>query len=156
MDEVILKQTRLESVEVHDLLEEWNDELIATVPRFVPGGGSTVDDAVFLAPDGMLLVAGAGQSAVGCGGVRRLDSSTGEIKRLFVRRAFRGCGIGRALLCALERHAHELGYDEVRLDTTGREPRALSLFQRSGYVEIPDYNGNPHARHWFAKRLRAI
>jgi GNAT superfamily N-acetyltransferase len=153
MEGVALRRTSLDSPEVQLLLAEWNAELIAAVPGFVPGGGSMVRRDEFLSRDGMLLVAMVRRLAVGCGGVRQLDRATAEIKRLFVKPNVRGRGIGHALLSCLEQHACEVGYETPRLDTTGSEPRALSLFHRCGYVEIPDYNGNPYARHWFEKHL---
>ncbi len=42
---------------------------------------------------------------------------------------------------------------ELRLDTDGGEPAALALFRSAGYLPIADYNGNPYARYWFARRL---
>jgi GNAT superfamily N-acetyltransferase len=153
VDNVVLELTRLDASEVRALLDDWDRELLATVPGFVPDGGSTVNSAEFLRPDGVFLLARSGPSPVGCGGIRRLDGITGEIKRLFVRHGLRGRGVGYTLLRHLEEQARELGYEKLRLDTAGDEPRAVCLFTRSGYVEISDYNGNPYAGHWFEKRL---
>ena len=89
----------------------------------------------------------------GCGGLKRLDAETGEVKRLYVAPEFRGRQLSRRLLAALEDGARELGYGLVRLDTGERQPEALALFRSSGYREIPDYNGNRWARYWFEKRL---
>jgi GNAT superfamily N-acetyltransferase len=85
--------------------------------------------------------------------VRRLAGPVGEVKRLFVRRADRGKGVGRTLLRGLEERARALGLDVLRLDTPGGERGALVLVRSAGYRPIDDYNGNPHARHWFEKLL---
>ena len=143
-----MREVRFDDPVVQGLLAEWDDEL-----GFAPKGGSTVEATDFVVPDGVFLVASVGEMAVGCGGVRRTGPTTGEVKRLFVRRAARKSGAGRSLLAALEERAAALGLDELRLDTASDEPAALALFHSAGYEPVPDYNGNPHARHWFAKRL---
>jgi GNAT superfamily N-acetyltransferase len=131
---------------VQALLAEWDDEL-----GFTPK--TTVDPADLAPPRGIFLVTVIDGEPVGCGGFRRLAPTAAEVKRLFVRQAARGNGIGRSLLDGLEQHARELGVEELRLDTDGGDPGALALFRAAGFESVADYNGNPHARHWFAKRL---
>jgi ribosomal protein S18 acetylase RimI-like enzyme len=143
-----VREVRFDDPVVQGLLAEWDDEL-----GFAPKGGSPVEATDFAVPDGVFLVASVGEAAVGCGGVRRLGPTAGEVKRLFVRRAARRSDAGRSLLAALEERAVGLGLDELRLDTASDEPAALALFRSAGYEPVADYNGNPHARHWFAKRL---
>jgi GNAT superfamily N-acetyltransferase len=150
--EVILREVPFESVSVDRLLEEWNAELVATVAGFSPDGGSLVREGDFVRPRGGFLVGTVGGVAAGCGGVRTLSGRTGEVKRLFVRRAARGAGVGQRLLSGLEDLARELNFEELRLDTMG-QPAALALFRTAGWEEVPDYNDNSRARHWFAKRL---
>lgn len=145
---LLVRDARFDDPLVEGLLAEWNDEL-----GFTPKGGSTVEASEFIAPHGAFLLAMSGEAAVGCGGVRRLLPTIGEVKRLFVRRTARGSGVGRVLLAGLERRAAALGLEELRLDTDGGEPAALALFRSAGYEAIADYNGNPYARYWFAKRL---
>jgi GNAT superfamily N-acetyltransferase len=99
-----------------------------------------------------VLIRVAGQP-VACGGVKRLDADTGEIKRMYVVPQFRGQGLSRVLLGALEEHARELGYARVRLDTGDRQPAAAALYDDAGYRRIPDYNGNRLARFWFEREL---
>jgi GNAT superfamily N-acetyltransferase len=153
MADTELHEAPFSSAAVARLIAEWNEELVATVPGFSPDGGSLVTDDDFVRPRGAFLVATAGPQALGCGGVRRLSETVGEVKRLFVRRPARGSGVGRTLLAGIEAVAGELGVVELRLDTMGREAAALALFRSTGWEEIPDYNGNERARHWFAKRL---
>ncbi|MEW2380140.1 GNAT family N-acetyltransferase [Micromonospora sp. NPDC047812] len=94
--------------------------------------------------------------AVACGGIQALDAGTGEVKRMYVRPAYRGRGIARQLLTALEELAFQQGYGELRLETGTYLPAAIGLYTSSGYEPIPvygEYVGNPYSV-CFAKRLR--
>lgn len=104
-------------------------------------------------PDGLLLVAVLQGEPVGCGGLLFATTEPPEIKRLWTAHAIRGTGLGRRLLLDLERRATGTGASSVRLDTNGGLSEALALYRSSGYAEIPPYNDNPHAHHWFEKRL---
>lgn len=102
-------------------------------------------------PDGgFVVVLSEDRRVVAGGGVRRLDERTGEIKRMYVVPEARGRGVGRQLLAALEELARDLGYAVVRLDTAAGGER---IYERAGYVAVPDYNGNPYAAYWGEKRL---
>ncbi len=138
------------------LLDRYYDELAA---RF-PGGPDVFDLAriaarleEFSPPHGVFMVARRDGQAVGCGAVRTLDTDHAEIKRMWVDPAARGLGIGRGLLSALETAAGRLGAHTARLDTAAYLTEALPLYRSSGYAEIPAYNGNQYAAHWFEKRL---
>ncbi len=71
---------------------------------------------------------------------------------MYVVPPLRGRGVARALLRELERRAGEMGYAVARLDT-GPKQVARGLFESEGYVEIPDFNGNPVASYWGEKPL---
>ncbi|WP_444948598.1 GNAT family N-acetyltransferase [Micromonospora ureilytica] len=93
--------------------------------------------------------------AVACGGLQALDAETGEIKRMYVRPAYRGRGIGRQLLAALEECAFRQGHSVVCLETGTYLPAAIALYTSCGYQPIPvygEYVGNPYSV-CFAKRL---
>ena len=77
----------------------------------------------------------------------------GEIKRMWVAPQVRGRGVGRKLLGALEHAARERRLLTVRLDTHASLAEALHLYRTSGYREIPRFNDNPYAHHWFEKTL---
>ena len=95
---------------------------------------------------GAFLAAYAGGRAVGCGAVRRIDATTAEVKRMFVRPDARGQGIGRVLLAALEGEALRLGARRLVLETGDRQAEALALYEWAGFVRIPpfgEYVGSP-------------
>jgi GNAT superfamily N-acetyltransferase len=85
------------------------------------------------------LIALVGGRPVGCGALRRLDRGRGEVKRMYVRGEFRGRGIARALLQALEREAWDAGLAIIRVQTGNGQPEALALYRSSGYRDIPPF-----------------
>ncbi|HLR13273.1 MAG TPA: GNAT family N-acetyltransferase, partial [Burkholderiaceae bacterium] len=101
-------------------------------------------------PAGWFMLAWVGDKAVGCGGIKlSADLLTAEIKRMWVAPSMRGHGIARQLLHELEARAMESGVRHIRLDTHASLQPARALYARSGYTEIPAYNQNPYAHHWF-------
>ena len=128
-------------------------DITARYPGWSPDQIPSADPAEVAPPIGAWVVAYLGDQPVGCGGVKRLDDSSAELKRIYVADAARGRGLGRLLLERLEQYARDLGYERVRLDTGDLQPEALGLFRRAGYEEIPDYNGNTWATYWMEKRL---
>ncbi len=104
-------------------------------------------------PGGRYLVGRIGAEALAGGGIRTLDGSTGEIKRMYVVPAWRGRGLARLLLSALESEAVAMKMDRVRLDTGPKQAAARHLYLSAGYVEIENYNSNPHASFWGEKLL---
>ena len=96
--------------------------------------------APYVPPNGALLVAHAGSEVAGCVGLRPLDGGTGEMKRLYVRPAYRSWGLGKRLVEAVVLAARQAGYSELRLDTLPSMASAQALYHRLGFVEIPPYN----------------
>ncbi|SCE96106.1 Acetyltransferase (GNAT) family protein [Micromonospora purpureochromogenes] len=93
--------------------------------------------------------------AVACGGIQSLDATTGELKRMYVRPAYRGGGIARQLLTALEELAFQRGHSVVCLETGVYLPAAIGLYTSCEYEPIPvygEYVDNPYSV-CFAKRL---
>ena len=101
------------------------------------------------------LVVVDGGRAVACGGIQALDRDTGELKRMYVRPAYRGRGIARQLLAALEELAFQQGHSVVCLETGTYLPAAIGLYTSAGYRPIPvygEYVDNPYSV-CFAKRF---
>lgn len=115
------------------------------------------------APGGAFWVATLDGEAVGCVGVRTLTGAlvlpdsplvgAVELKRLFVRPAARGHGVGRALLAAAEAWAAGRGAAAVALDTDAALVAAGRLYRSGGYRVVAAYNTNPYAAVWMAKPL---
>jgi GNAT superfamily N-acetyltransferase len=96
----------------------------------------------YVAPLGAIWLARAGGDAIGCVALRPLADGTGEVKRMYVDSAWRGNGVGRALLATLIAHARTLGYHQLRLGTLGDMSAARSLYQSLGFVPIERYRAD--------------
>ncbi len=94
-------------------------------------------------PEGALLLAYVGDEIAGCVAVRPLEAGICEMKRLWVREAFRADGVGRALAVAVLEKAARRGYQRMRLDTLARMKAARRLYDSLGFREIPAYNASP-------------
>ncbi|MFN3830415.1 MAG: GNAT family N-acetyltransferase [Tepidimonas ignava] len=98
-------------------------------------------------PLGALVLARVGGEPAGCCALRPLfESDHGnacEMKRLFVRRAFRGFGLGRQLAEHVIMLAQQGGYDRMLLDTLHEMEAARALYHELGFEEIPPYYHNP-------------
>lgn len=97
--------------------------------------------AKFQPPDGRLLLAvdGDGDEAVGIACLRKMSPGTAEIKRMFVRPAQRGTGLGGALLDRLVVEAKASGYERIRLDSARFMETAHALYRSRGFVDIDAY-----------------
>jgi putative acetyltransferase len=94
-------------------------------------------------PGGVLFVARTDGVSAGCGGLREFSRDACEMKRLFVRPAFRKQGAGRLIARALIGEARRLGYFTMRLDTLASMHAALALYESLGFRRIPAYYANP-------------
>ncbi|MGH8028132.1 MAG: bifunctional helix-turn-helix transcriptional regulator/GNAT family N-acetyltransferase, partial [Pseudoxanthomonas sp.] len=112
----------------------------------------SADPNELVPPAGAFFVAWLEGRAVGCGGLKVTGSGIGEIKRMWVAPSARGLGIAQRLLDALEAQAVAMKLRTLRLDTNRTLTEARALYARNGYGEIPAYNENPYAHHWFEKR----
>jgi putative acetyltransferase len=117
-------------------------------------------DVAAFAPDddSAYLVAAIDGRAVACAGWRPLGGGVAELRRMYVRPAFRGRGIARQLIVWVEEEALVAGCPIIRLDASPTLEAAIGLYLSSGYQPIPAYGraaGNPE-RVCFEKRLVAL
>jgi len=96
----------------------------------------------YIAPHGAIWLAEAGDAAVGCVALRPLPDGVGEVKRMYVDSAWRGKGVGRALLEALIAHARTLGYQSLRLGTLSDMTAARALYASLGFAPIERYRAD--------------
>ena len=95
-------------------------------------------------PDGRLLLANEGGQLAGCVALRKIDDKTCEMKRLFLRSAFRGKGLGRKLADTIIAAGREIGYKRMRLDSLpGKMNQAIALYRSLGFKEIDAYYHTP-------------
>lgn len=112
-------------------------------------------------PRGALLLARVDGQVAGCCALRPLDAidypNACEMKRLFVRKTFRGNGLGRQLAESVLEAARLHGYDHVLLDTLDDMEAARTLYQDLGFVEVAPYYHNPIAgAHYLKASLRGV
>jgi DNA-binding MarR family transcriptional regulator/GNAT superfamily N-acetyltransferase len=104
-------------------------------------------------PFGRFLVARLRGRAVGCVALWLAPGQPAEMKRMWVAPEARGLGLGRRLLAEIETRALKAGARVLHLDTNRSLVEAIDLYRRSGFVEVPAFNDEPHAHHWFEKKL---
>ncbi|HET9734259.1 MAG TPA: GNAT family N-acetyltransferase [Burkholderiales bacterium] len=94
-------------------------------------------------PAGRLLLASEAGAPAGCAALRRLDAQTGEMKRLYVRPAYRGRGLGRQLAAAVIDAARETGYASLVLDTLPKMASAIALYRALAFAPRGPYSAQP-------------
>ncbi len=94
-------------------------------------------------PRGRLFLARAGSETAGCVGLRPIEENLCEMKRLYVRPAFRGRGLGRTLVEKVVWEARDLGYRALRLDTLPKMVSAAMLYRAMGFAPCPPYYDTP-------------
>jgi DNA-binding MarR family transcriptional regulator/GNAT superfamily N-acetyltransferase len=143
-----------DSADARLCLDAYFRELAA---RFETGFDAARDDSARVEdmspPSGLFVIARVDGDAVGCGGFKRIDKTTGEIKRVWTAPLARGSGVARRVLRMLESAAREKGVKTLRLDTNRALTEAHALYRGEGYREIARFSDNPYADHWFEKRL---
>jgi GNAT superfamily N-acetyltransferase len=136
--EIRITRERPDTPEASALIAELDDYLNVVYEN--PGDENYGDSAEKLVEKGVaFFVVRCDGQAAGCGGLLLHEREWAEIKRVYVRPAFRGLKLGRRLLQVLEEHALENGIRLVRLESGVRQPEALALYEKCGYRSIPAF-----------------
>jgi ribosomal protein S18 acetylase RimI-like enzyme len=130
-------------LEVHSLFEEYAASLGVDLcfQGFEQELGGLPGD--YVRPHGRLLLASWNDEVAGCVALRKLEPNVCEMKRLYVRPAYRMHGVGRALALRVIEEAWEAGYERMRLDSLPSMKSALSLYRSLGFRDIAPYRHNP-------------
>jgi DNA-binding MarR family transcriptional regulator/GNAT superfamily N-acetyltransferase len=143
-----------EHVDARYCLAEYVAELNGRSERgFDPSVGATALPHEVRPPAGQFFVAYLHGEAIGCGAVKHNAGAPTEIKRMWISPATRGLGLGRRLLRELEACAIAGGATVARLETSAILTEALNLYRSAGWREVPPFNDEPFADHWFEKTL---
>ena len=86
-----------------------------------------------------VVIAYQGKNAIGCGAFRRLDVNTVEIKRMYVKKEYRGAKTASSILNSLELWASEKGFIKCILETGNNQVAAINFYKKSGYKSILNY-----------------
>ena len=132
---------------VRDIFREYADGLGVDLAFQDFDGELAALPGEYAPPTGALLLALVGDVVAGCAAMRPIDdvdyANACEMKRLYVRPGFRGCGVGRLLAQALLDRATQAGYSNMLLDTLDDMEAARDLYDSLGFEEIPPYYFNP-------------
>ncbi|MEA2448560.1 MAG: hypothetical protein QOG63_492 [Thermoleophilaceae bacterium] len=120
---------------------------------FDPAAGISAARDELMPPAGAFLVAYLDGEPVGCGAVKHPAGRPAEIKRMWVAEPARGRGIARRLLSELEALGARSGASIVHLETNRALAEAIAMYRSAGYREVPAFNDEPFAHHWFEKQL---
>ena len=120
---------------------------------FDPALGISATDEEVSPPAGLFLLATLYAEPVGCGVLKFHPDAPAHLKRMWVAREVRGLGLGRRLLAELEDRAAAHSVRVLRLETNQTLTEAISLYRAAGYREVPAFNDEPYAHHWFEKEL---
>jgi len=121
---------------------------------FDPGQSLSPSAREFVPPRGDFLVMRLQGHPIGCGAFKRLPDKCAYLKRMWIAPSARGLGLGKRLLQALEDRARSTGYRTALLETNKALVEAQRLYKAVGYREVPPFNDEPYAHHWFSKSLK--
>lgn len=148
----IITQERPDSADAQVLIEELEAHLTALYPSESCHGYS-VEQLIAESVDFFLMR--QDEAPVGCGGIKLFGGEYGELKRMYVRPAFRGLGLGTRMLDRLAEYARSQGIGLLRLETGIHQHAAIGLYERTGFQRIPpfgEYREDPLSV-FFEKRI---
>ena len=128
------KQTGVEDPDAQILLKELNETLMGILGH---NGTKHVCFDDFSQEKAFFLVGYDDGTPACCAGVRKLDETTGEVKRVYARKNRKG--IGAALMAATENHARAAGYSRLVLECREGNPHAIEFHRKNGYTDCEKY-----------------
>ena len=143
---ITIAAERPDAPDVTALVEELEAHLASLYPRESRHGFS-VDKLI--KENVAFFVVRVDGAAAGCGGIKLFGSEFGELKRMYVRPAFRGRGIGKLLVDRLAEHARSQGITILRLETGIYQREAIALYEKLGFKQIQPfghYTNDPVSR----------
>jgi GNAT superfamily N-acetyltransferase len=143
-----IRQEPYDGPAAQQLISEVQVEYVA---RYGSPDETPVDASEFMPPNGRFVIAYADNEPVAIGGLRRLEDGTAELKRMYVRPAYRRRGLSRLVLGHLEALAVEMGAQRIVLETGDRQPEAMRLYESSGYEHVEPfghYRCSPGSAHY--------
>jgi GNAT superfamily N-acetyltransferase len=151
---VEIKAVDPEHPDAQHCLREYVAELNRRSERgFDPTVGATALPDEVRPPAGQFFVAYLHGEAIGCCAVKHHADAPSEIKRMWIAPRARGLGLGRRLLEKLEACVLASGGRVARIETSAVLSEAIALYRSAGWVEVPPFNDEPFADHWFEKQL---
>jgi ribosomal protein S18 acetylase RimI-like enzyme len=141
-----------------ELFTEYTEALLRQAPDFtsylaMQNFGHELDnlEEKYGPPDGRLYIATVDGNLAGCIALRKINDHECEMKRLYVRPPFRGCGIAGLLVKTIIADAKDIGYRSILLDTFPFMQDAIRLYRKFGFQEIESYNGRPMENRVYMK-----
>lgn len=153
-DQLQIRPADPDSPEALACQQAYFDEILARVsvarPEYFPLPDPGAES--YRPPQGRFLIAWSDDLPVACVGLRALDGTTAEVKRLWVHSSARGQGLSRRMMAAIEAEARAMGFQRLRLDTNSALTEAIALYRATGWTDIPPYT-TPPADVWMEKPL---
>ena len=108
---------------------------------------------IYAVAEGGIILCKENNNFIGCAGIRKFNSETGELKRMWIDPSARGKGIGSRILNAAVALALNKNYKEIVLDTLDNMQPAIKLYRQAGFKEIEPYYFNPNKNALFFKKI---
>jgi len=157
---LLASQVRIEITDPRDAdarycLRSYFEELARRFDTgFDPAQSISASDEEMTLPNGLLLVAAAAGTPMGCGALKlHPETRIAEVKRMWVSADIRGLGLGRRILERLAAEAAVRGMEILRLETNRTLAEARRLYETAGFVEVEAFNTEQYAHHWFERDL---
>ena len=148
---------RIEFPNSHDAQACLHAYFLELADRFDGGFDAKLSNPAELAdmtpPGGYFVLARLSGRPVGCGVLKCTGQEYGEIKRMWTAPSARGFGVAQTVLQKLQELAQQIGLAKLRLETNRVLLEAKALYRKNGFVEVPPFNAEPYAHHWFEKHL---